>query len=43
MIQDARAAAASVLDSDPTLEKHPLLAQALERIDIERQENLAKG
>ena len=43
MIQDARAAAASVLENDPALEKHPLLAQALERIDIERQENLAKG
>jgi hypothetical protein len=31
-----------VFESDPTLEKHPALAEALERIDQQAQENLAK-
>jgi hypothetical protein len=34
--------AASVFAADPTLEKHPALAAALERIDQQAQDNLAK-
>jgi len=43
LIQAARKAAEKVLDADPTLEKHPLLADALEREDQARQNNLAKA
>jgi ATP-dependent DNA helicase RecG len=43
LIQAARKTAEQVLDSDPTLEKHPLLADALEREDQARQNNLAKA
>ena len=32
-----------VLDADPTLERHPLLAQALDELDSERRENLSKA
>lgn len=43
LIQDARAQVAALMDSDPTLEKHPQLAESLDRLDQERQANLAKG
>jgi hypothetical protein len=43
LIQAARKAAEKVLDADPTLEKNPLLADALEREDQARQNNLAKA
>jgi ATP-dependent DNA helicase RecG len=43
LIQAARKTAEQVLQLDPTLEKHPLLAEALEREDHARQNNLAKA
>jgi ATP-dependent DNA helicase RecG len=43
LIQAARKAAEQVLNADPTLEKNPLLAQALELEDQARQSNLAKA
>lgn len=43
LIQDARAQVAALMDSDPTLENHPQLAESLDRLDQERQANLAKG
>ena len=43
LIQAARKAAEQVLDGDPTLEKNPLLAEALEREDQARQNNLTKA
>ena len=43
LIQAARKTAEQVLESDPTLEKHPHLAEALEREDQARQNNLAKA
>ena len=43
LIQAARKTAEQVLDGDPTLEKHPLLAEALEREDAARQSNLTKA
>jgi len=43
LIQSARKAAEHVLNLDPTLEKHPLLGQALEREDQARQDNLTKA
>jgi ATP-dependent DNA helicase RecG len=42
LIGEVRVMAASVFAADPTLEKHPALAAALERIDQQAQENLAK-
>ena len=42
LIGEVRVMAASVFEADPTLEKHPALAAALERIDQQAQENLAK-
>ena len=49
VIQDAeliiamRDAAIKVLDADPTLEKHPELAETLERMDDAAKANIAKG
>lgn len=43
LIQIARSQAEQLMDADPTLEKHPALAESLERLDQERQANLAKG
>jgi ATP-dependent DNA helicase RecG len=43
LIQAARKTAEQVLDGDPTLEKNPLLAEALEREDQARQNNLTKA
>jgi ATP-dependent DNA helicase RecG len=43
LIQEARVEAEAVLAADPTLEKHPVLAQVLEQLDQARQENLAKS
>jgi ATP-dependent DNA helicase RecG len=43
LIQEARVEAEAVLTADPTLEKHPVLAQVLEQLDQARQENLAKS
>lgn len=40
LIQQVRDLVAELLDSDPTLEKHPLLAQALEQ---QNRDNLAKA
>jgi ATP-dependent DNA helicase RecG len=42
LIGEVRAMVTAVFDADPTLEKHPALAAALERIDQQAQENLAK-
>ena len=42
LIGEVRVMAANVFASDPTLEKHPALAAALERIDQQAQDNLAK-
>ena len=43
LIHHARALAEKVLASDPTLEKHPVLAESLDRIDQAAQANLAKA
>jgi ATP-dependent DNA helicase RecG len=43
LIQHARTLAEQVLANDPTLEKHPVLAESLERIDQAAQANLAKA
>jgi ATP-dependent DNA helicase RecG len=43
MIQSARSQVEALFNADPTLEKHPLLAESLARQDQERQANLAKG
>ena len=43
LIQHARSLAEKVLAEDPTLEKHPVLAESLERIDQAAQANLAKA
>ncbi|MEY3662502.1 MAG: hypothetical protein RI919_18 [Actinomycetota bacterium] len=42
LIGEVRVMAANVFAADPTLEKHPALAAALERIDQQAQDNLAK-
>ena len=42
LIGEVRVMAAAVFEADPTLEKNPALATALERIDQQAQENLAK-
>ena len=43
LIQSAREQVDLLLAADPTLEKHPALAQSLARIDEDQQSNLAKG
>ncbi|MDE2386539.1 MAG: ATP-dependent DNA helicase RecG [Actinomycetales bacterium] len=43
LIQEARTDAEALLAADPTLEKHPALAEVLRRIDDAAQENLSKG
>lgn len=43
LIVECRKLAETVLDADPTLERHPLLAQALDELDSERRENLSKA
>ena len=43
LIQKARILAGKLLTEDPTLERHPQLAQALERLDAHRQANLEKS
>jgi ATP-dependent DNA helicase RecG len=43
LIQSARTQVEALLADDPTLEKHPVLAEALERQDQDLQANLAKG
>jgi ATP-dependent DNA helicase RecG len=43
LIGRMRVAAAEVLDSDPTLEKHPALAETLDRLDEAAKANIAKG
>jgi ATP-dependent DNA helicase RecG len=43
LIQDARVQVEALLANDPTLEKHPDLAESLALQDQERQANLAKG
>ena len=43
LIVRAREIAADLLTTDPTLEKHPNLAETLANLDAARQENLSKG
>jgi ATP-dependent DNA helicase RecG len=43
MIQEARAEVIEMFESDPTLEKHPALAQCLELLDKQRQDFLTKA
>jgi ATP-dependent DNA helicase RecG len=43
LIQDVRLQVEALVKADPTLEKHPLLAESLSRQDQQRQANLAKG
>jgi ATP-dependent DNA helicase RecG len=43
LIQSARKQVDLLLEADPTLEKHPALAESLSRIDQDQQLNLAKG
>jgi hypothetical protein len=43
MIQEARAEVIEMFESDPTLEKHPALAQCLEQLDKQRQDFLTKS
>lgn len=43
LIQSARVEVEQLLTADPTLEKHPKLALALEQIDQQNQDNLAKA
>ena len=43
LIQSARKQVDLLLEEDPTLEKHPALAESLARIDQDQQLNLAKG
>ncbi|MEY4310302.1 MAG: hypothetical protein RLZ71_228 [Actinomycetota bacterium] len=43
LIMHARVLAEAVLADDPTLEKNPVLAETLERMDQAAQENLAKA
>ena len=43
LIQSARSQVEALFNADPTLEKHPILAESLARQDQERQANLAKG
>ena len=43
LITRMRVAAGEVLFSDPTLEKHAVLAETLERLDEAAKANIAKG
>jgi len=43
LIQSVRNQVEALMTADPTLEKHPDLAESLARLDQERQANLAKG
>ena len=43
LIQSVRTQVEALMTADPTLEKHPDLAESLARLDQERQANLAKG
>ena len=43
LIQHCRELVSSIIESDPSLEKHPEIAEALERLDEQRQANLAKS
>ena len=43
MIQEARAEVIELFEADPTLEKHPALAQCLEQLDKQRQDFLTKA
>ena len=43
MIQEARAEVIELFEADPTLEKHPFLAQCLEQLDKQRQDFLTKS
>lgn len=43
LIQSVRTQVEALMAADPTLEKHPDLAESLDRQDKERQANLAKG
>jgi ATP-dependent DNA helicase RecG len=43
LIQAARVQVETIMNSDPTLEKYPELAESLARQDQDRQANLAKG
>lgn len=43
LIAEMREEASKVLAADPTLEKHPLLAETLERMDEAAKANIAKG
>jgi ATP-dependent DNA helicase RecG len=43
MIQEARAEVIELFEEDPTLEKHPSLAQCLEQLDKQRQDFLTKS
>ena len=43
LIQRMRKAVESIFAADPTLERHPALAESLARIDEAAQANLAKG
>ena len=43
LITAARAQAEGILDDDPTLEKHPQLAQALAELEEDAQDNLSKN
>jgi ATP-dependent DNA helicase RecG len=43
LIVECRKLAETVLEADPTLERHTLLAQALDELDSERRENLSKA
>ena len=43
LIQDVRLQVEALVKADPTLEKHPLLAESLAQQDQQRQANLAKG
>jgi ATP-dependent DNA helicase RecG len=43
LIQDVRAEVADIFQADPTLEKHPLVAETLIQLDKARQDFLAKS
>jgi ATP-dependent DNA helicase RecG len=43
MIQEARTEVIELFEADPTLEKHPSLAQCLEQLDKQRQDFLTKS
>ena len=43
LIQEARLQAQALIEQDPSMEKHKLLAQALEAIEESAQDNLSKN